>query len=202
MGSHNIGYSIHFSHFHRLFGGQIDQSNFVPDPSRRQGQVDVWGDEPLPRALSQVNQQLRAHPTSKRKKTCAALLRGNNHDMASVTILGASNDPVKFGNKAVRAFQQQGYTVYPVNPKETVIENLPVFKSILDVPTRPDLVSVYLPPPILLKNLRDIAARGCNELWLNPGTESEEVLVQARKLRIKVIQGCSIVGIGVSPGSL
>jgi len=122
--------------------------------------------------------------------------------MVSVAILGASNDPVKFGNQAVRAFQQQGYTVYPVNPKETLIESLPVFKSILDVPARPDMVSVYLPPPILLKILPDIAAKGCDELWLNPGTESGEVLAEARKLRLNVIQACSIVGIGVSPESL
>ena len=122
--------------------------------------------------------------------------------MVSVAILGAFNDPVKFGNKAVRAFQQRGYTIYPVNPKESFIEGLRVFKSILDVPARPHMVSVYLPPSIVLKILPDIAAKGCNELWLNPGTESEEVLAQARKLRLNVIQACSIVGIGVSPGSL
>ena len=33
-------------------------------------------------------------------------------------ITSTSNDRTKFGNKAVRAFLQQGYTVYPVNPNE------------------------------------------------------------------------------------
>ena len=70
--------------------------------------------------------------------------------MKTVAIIGASNDRGKFGNKAVRAFQQQGYTVYPVNPGETEIEGLPAYKSILDVPVRPDMASVYLPPPTLL----------------------------------------------------
>jgi len=102
----------------------------------------------------------------------------------------------------VRAFRQQGYEVYPVNPRETEVEGLPAFKSIRDVPARPEMISVYLPPPVLLKVLPDIAAKGCDELWLNPGTESDEVLAEAGRLGLRVIQACSIVGVGVSPETL
>jgi hypothetical protein len=119
--------------------------------------------------------------------------------MKSVAVIGASNDRSKYGNKAVRAFRQQGYQVYPVNPKETEIEGVPAFKNLRDVPARPDMISVYLPPAVLLKVLPDIAARGCDELWLNPGTESDEVLAEAERLGLRVIQACSIVGVGVSP---
>jgi predicted CoA-binding protein len=122
--------------------------------------------------------------------------------MKTVAIIGASSDRAKFGNKAVRAFQQQGYTVYPVNPKELEIEGLPAFKGITEVPGRPQMVSVYLPPPVLLKLLPDIAAKGCDELWLNPGTESDDVLIAAERLGLKVIQACSIVAVGVSPARL
>ena len=102
----------------------------------------------------------------------------------------------------MRAFVWQGYTVYPVNPKESQIEGLSVFKSIIEVPTRPDLISVYLPPSVLLKVLPDIAARGCDELWLNPGTDSEAVLAAAERLKLNVIQACSIVAIGLSPDEI
>jgi predicted CoA-binding protein len=119
--------------------------------------------------------------------------------MKTVAIIGASTDRVKFGNKAVRAFLQRGYVVYPVNPKEPQVEGLPAFKSITDVPARPNLISVYLPPPVLLKVLPDIAAKGCDELWLNPGTESGEVVALAEQLKLNVIQACSIVGIGLAP---
>src|SRR5215471_16462967 len=120
-------------------------------------------------------------------------------NMKTIAIIGASADRHKFGNKAVRAYLKQGYTVYPVNPKESQIEDLPAFKSIAAVPVRPNLISVYLPPPVLLKILPDIAARGCDEFWLNPGTESAEVLAEAERLGLNVIQACSIVGIGMSP---
>jgi predicted CoA-binding protein len=119
--------------------------------------------------------------------------------MKTIAIIGASADRSKFGNKAVRAFVRQGFTVYPVNPKETEIEGLPAFTRIAEVPVRPNLISVYLPPPVLLKILPDIATRGCDELWLNPGTESDEVLAAAERLGLNVIQACSIVGIGLSP---
>lgn len=122
--------------------------------------------------------------------------------MKSIAIIGASNDQTKYGNKAVRAYLQRGFEVYPVNPKEAQIEGLPAFKSILDVPARPNLISVYLPPAVLLKVLPDIAKKGCDELWLNPGTESDEVLAEAGRLGLNVIQACSIIAVGVSPAGM
>ena len=122
--------------------------------------------------------------------------------MSTVAIIGASADRNKFGTKAVRAFVQKGWTVYPVNPGETQIEGLPAFKSIRDVPVLPKLISVYLPPPVLEKSLPDIAARGCDELWLNPGTESDAALAEAVRLGLKTVQTCSIIALGLSPAEL
>jgi uncharacterized protein len=122
--------------------------------------------------------------------------------MKNVAVLGASADRKKFGNKAVRAYLQQGFTVFPVNPKEPKIEELTCYKSISDVPVRPEMVSVYLRPPVVLKILPEVAAKGCDELWLNPGTESPEVLAEAERLGLNVIQACSIVGVGLSPEAL
>lgn len=119
--------------------------------------------------------------------------------MKTVAVIGASNDRAKFSNKAVRAYVRQGYFVFPVHPREENIEGLPVWKSVLDLPERPQTVSVYLPPHVLLPLLPDIAAKGCDELWLNPGTESEEVLAEAERLGLNVVQACSLVSLGVSP---
>src|SRR5262245_27475198 len=107
--------------------------------------------------------------------------------MDTVAVIGASNNRDKFGNKAVRAFRQQGYSGCPVNPKEAAIEGLRAYRSIRDVPVRPHMISVYLPRQVLLNILPDIAARGCDELWLNPGTESDPVLLEARRLGLNVI---------------
>jgi predicted CoA-binding protein len=122
--------------------------------------------------------------------------------MKTVAVIGASSNRDKWGNKAVRAFQQQGYTVWPINPNEPEVEGLKTFPTIRDVPARPDKVTVYIPPQRLVKILPDIAARGCDELFLNPGTESDEVLAECERLGLNAIQACSIIAVGVSPGGL
>ena len=91
---------------------------------------------------------------------------------------------------------------YPVNPKATTLEGLPMSSSISAVPVRPNLVSVYLPPAVLLKLLPEIAAKGCDELWLNPGTGSPEVLAEAERLGLNVFRACSTLGVGLSPSQL
>lgn len=122
--------------------------------------------------------------------------------MKTVAVIGASNDRTKYGNKAVRAFQRAGYKVFPVHPAQTEVEQMPCYKTVRDVPEKPNLVSVYVGPERLLQILPDISARGCDELWLNPGTVSEDVLEKAKELGIKTAQLCSIIAVGSSPGEL
>jgi len=117
----------------------------------------------------------------------------------TVAVIGASNDRRKFGNKAVRAYRQQGWTVYPVNPKEETVEGLKAYPSIRDVPRPVDRVSVYLLPLLGLKILADIAAVAPQEVFFNPGSESPELLEQAGALGLNAIVACSIVDIGVTP---
>ena len=122
--------------------------------------------------------------------------------MKTAAILGASADPAKFGHKAVLAYARQGYAVWPVNPKEPHIAGHPAYRDIASLPGRPEVISAYLPPPILLGLLPAIAQRGCDELWLNPGTDSLEVVAEAQRLALPVIRACSIVGLGLSPSQL
>ncbi|NOZ39758.1 MAG: CoA-binding protein [Planctomycetes bacterium] len=118
----------------------------------------------------------------------------------TVAILGASADRSKFGNKSVRAHLAQGYEVFPVNPKGGEIEGLKVYTSIGDVPVeRLNRVSLYVPPAVGLSLIESIAAKGCDELWLNPGSESDELAAKARELDLEPIIACSIVDVGISP---
>jgi predicted CoA-binding protein len=111
--------------------------------------------------------------------------------MKTVAVIGASSHREKWGNKAVRAFAPQGYTVYPVNPNEPEVEGLKTYASIKDVPVRPHTVTVYIPPQRLVKILPDIAGRGCDELFLNPGTEWRKCS-ECERLGLNPIQACSI----------
>lgn len=117
----------------------------------------------------------------------------------TVAILGASADRSKYGNISVRAHLQQGYDVYPVNPKGGEIEGLTVYKSLAEVPVELDRISVYLPPAIGLKMLPEIQAKGAKQLWLNPGSDGDDVVAEAQAMGLDPIIACSIVGLGISP---
>ena len=117
-----------------------------------------------------------------------------------VMIVGASTNREKFGNKAVRAYAGQGHVVLPVNPRAEFIEGIRCYQSIADVPGPIDRASLYLPPALGLEAVRELAARGdVSELWLNPGSESDELIGEARRLGLGPILACSIVAIGEDP---
>jgi uncharacterized protein len=119
--------------------------------------------------------------------------------MPAVAVIGASSARHKFGNKAVRAYLRQGWTVYPVNPNESVIEGLPSFPSVSAIPGPVDRASLYLPPQLGIKVLEEIQRKGIRELWVNPGAESDELIARAEELGLEPIQACSIVDIGEHP---
>jgi uncharacterized protein len=119
--------------------------------------------------------------------------------MKVVAVIGASGNRSKFGNRALRAFQKQGYTVVPINPHETEVEGLKAYRSVLDVPGAIDMASFYVPPEIGEQVIGEVAQKGIPEVWLNPGAESDELIARARALNIQPIVACSIVAIGENP---
>jgi acyl-CoA synthetase (NDP forming) len=117
----------------------------------------------------------------------------------SVAVIGASNAKEKYGNKAVRAYLRQGWTVYPVNPTEATIEGLRAYPSITAIPGPVDRASLYLPPHIGLGVLDAIKEKGVKELFVNPGAESDALMAKAERLGLDPIFACSIVEIGERP---
>ena len=119
-----------------------------------------------------------------------------------VAVVGASNNREKFGNRAVRAFVREGYTVIPINPHETQIEGLRAYASVLDVPGTVDMASFYVPPHVGERLIAEVAQKGIPEVWLNPGAESDALVERARSLSITPIVACSIVAVGQNPYAL
>jgi predicted CoA-binding protein len=117
----------------------------------------------------------------------------------TVAIIGASSDRRKFGNKAVRAYAAAGWRVYPIHPKEAVVEGIPTFASIEAAPDPIELVSVYVPPSVGITLLPAIAARHPRQLLVNPGAESPELLLEAERLGLPVVAACSIIAVGKNP---
>ncbi len=107
----------------------------------------------------------------------------------TVAIIGASNNRKKYSNKALRAYLISGFKVYPVNPKEDIIEGIKSYKSILDIEDEIDRATLYIPPQLGIKVIDDIAKKGVKELYINPGAESDELVEKAKKTWAKPYLG-------------
>ncbi len=102
----------------------------------------------------------------------------------------------------MRAFTRQGYTVIPIHPHEREVEGLKAYGSVLDVPGPIDMASFYVPPAIGEQVIEEVARKGIQEVWLNPGAESDALVARARALSIQPIVACSIIAIGQDPYDL
>ena len=119
-----------------------------------------------------------------------------------VAVVGASADRSKYGNRALRAYVQQGFTVIPINPHEASVEGLRAYPSVLDVPGHVDMATFYVPPDVGEQVIEDVARKGISEVWLNPGSESDALIARARALGLTPIVACSIIAIGENPHAL
>ncbi|MDZ4816586.1 MAG: CoA-binding protein [Verrucomicrobiota bacterium] len=117
----------------------------------------------------------------------------------TVAVIGASNERGKFGNKAVRAFSDKGYIVYPVSPRHSEIEGIKVYASVLDIPTEVEIATLYVPAHVSVKLVSDFVKKGIKEVWINPGADSEALLAALQKTDLKIVNTCSLLAIGASP---
>ena len=109
-------------------------------------------------------------------KDATGLLRATS---TRIAVVGASNDPSKYGNIIVKNLIAHGYQVLPVNPKELAIAGLPAYHSLAEVPKPVDIVDVVTPPAVTRLVLEDAAAAGIGLVWLQDGSFDDAVLEAA-----------------------
>jgi predicted CoA-binding protein len=101
-------------------------------------------------------------------------------------VVGASSNRDKYGNMVLRAYQQRGEEVYPINPRSVAIEGLKAYPSLSSVPVKVRGVSIITPPAITEKVVEEAAA-GAEYVWMQPGAESATAIRKAEQLGLKVI---------------
>ena len=89
----------------------------------------------------------------------------------------------------------------PINPNEPSVEGVATYPSVTDVPESIDMATVYVPPDVGITLLEGFEKKQIGEIWINPGAESDELMAEARRRKLNVIEACSIIGIGRSPHS-
>ena len=102
--------------------------------------------------------------------------------MPVIAVIGASSDRHKFGNKALRAFRKQGFTVVPINPHEREVEGERAYPSVLDYPDPIDEATFYVQPEVGVAVMADVARKGIKTVWLRSEERrvGKECMVQCR----------------------
>jgi predicted CoA-binding protein len=110
-----------------------------------------------------------------------------------IAVVGASNNPAKFGNIIVRNLVGKGYTVLPVNPREREIAGIPAWPTLAAAPKPVDIVDIVTPPAVTNGILAEAARLGLPAVWLQDGSYDDATLAIAAKGPFKTVYGACIM---------
>lgn len=99
-----------------------------------------------------------------------------HRDDTTVAIVGATDDPAKYGSVIYRDLKRKGYTVYPVNPGRDTVDGDRSYSSLEALPAPPTIVNIVVPPEATLMVLKKAAELGLTNVWVQPGAESPAVM--------------------------
>jgi hypothetical protein len=97
-----------------------------------------------------------------------------------ITVVGVSDNPEKYGHKIFRDLLKSGYQITGVNPKGGSILDQTIYTSLDKIPEKPELLLVVVPPTIGLSVLEKARDLKIENIWLQPGAESEELIQFAK----------------------
>lgn len=108
-------------------------------------------------------------------------------------VLGANQNPEKYGNIIYRRLKEKKYTVYPVSPIYSDVDGDEAYKDLASLPEKPDVVNFVVSPKRGMAYLEEVANLGIRYIWLQPGTVDDALLIRAKELKLEVVEGCVLV---------
>lgn len=110
----------------------------------------------------------------------------------TVAVVGASPNPERYSNQAIRLLKSHGHNVIPVNPAQQEIEGLPVAAKLEDL-KGVDTVTMYVGPKHSGAFLPGLLALKPRRVIFNPGAENEELEKALNDAGIEVEEACTLV---------
>jgi hypothetical protein len=111
----------------------------------------------------------------------------------TVAVVGANDNPTKFGAVIYRDLKRKGITVYPINPNRKTVDGDAAYPTLADLPVQPTIVNFVVPPTTTLEILEECLQRGLKNVWLQPGAESPEVLTFLQTNRFNYLANACIM---------
>lgn len=111
----------------------------------------------------------------------------------NVVVLGASPNPARYAHLALKALEEKGHRVIPVNPAFPEILGLRCFRSIGEVDEPIDTVTMYVGAARSTPLIPEIIQAKPRRIIFNPGSENESLASEAEAAGIEVVHGCTLV---------
>ena len=92
----------------------------------------------------------------------------------TIAVVGASRDPSKAGGSVPEGLQRRGFRIIPVNPFADTLFGERVYRSLLEIPEKVDLVDVFRPAADAPEIARQAVAIGARALWLQEDIRSAD----------------------------
>ena len=108
-------------------------------------------------------------------------------------IVGASNNPTKYGYKVLKNLRESGYTVIPINPKEDNIQGIKAYKTLKSYNSKINVVIFIVPPPVTEKVLEELNLLKIKKAWMQPGSESKKAISYCKIHNIDCIHDTCIM---------
>ena len=108
-------------------------------------------------------------------------------------VVGATDNPEKYGNQILKNLEKRGYEVYPVNPRLSEIDNIKCYHTLADIPVKVDVVDFVVPPAATEAILRQCQELGLDRIWLQPGSESERAIAFCDENNLKVVHSVCVM---------
>jgi len=108
-------------------------------------------------------------------------------------VIGATDNPEKYGNQIVKNLKNRGYEIYPVNPRVEEIEGIRCYPSLADIPVKVDVVDFVVPPAVTETVLKQCLEQGYERIWLQPGSESDDAITFCNENNMKVVHSVCVM---------
>jgi predicted CoA-binding protein len=108
-----------------------------------------------------------------------------------IALVGASrtNDKYKFGNMAAAELKRRGYEVYLVHPQAETINDIATYQNLSALKGRVEGILVSLPADKSASVLREAAAAGMTNVWIQQDGESQELIEMGDELELNLVTG-------------
>ena len=92
-----------------------------------------------------------------------------------IALVGASNDPKKYGNKILLDLVSKGYDVVPINSTGDTIAGIKSYKNVLDLKESLSIINFVVPPEIGFEITKELVENNYDNFWYQPGAESKDI---------------------------